>query len=180
MRRPASRALTICEAAQISTSASQMVAMPCSGTASTPLVDRSRSEIDRRQALRLGEREKGIGHQVLRIPRGKVARGGRGRDGVVRDQRLACDAHLGQARTSAPLLAGVGNRRGLALGRQHSPDARIGGRVLSAKVRPRLEIIERVDDAAADLPVLGDRCRRYDASPPYGRRGSRNGQLRGS
>ena len=35
VRRPASRASTIWLAAQISTSASQMVAMPCSGTAST-------------------------------------------------------------------------------------------------------------------------------------------------
>jgi hypothetical protein len=33
--RPASRALTICEAAQIRTSASQMVAMPCSDAATT-------------------------------------------------------------------------------------------------------------------------------------------------
>src|ERR1700721_1088786 len=36
--RPASRASTICEAAQIRTSASQIVAMPCSGTASTRMV----------------------------------------------------------------------------------------------------------------------------------------------
>jgi hypothetical protein len=35
VRKPVSRAWTICEAAQIRTSASQMVAMPCSGTAST-------------------------------------------------------------------------------------------------------------------------------------------------
>ena len=35
VRKPASRAWTIWEAAQISTSASQMVAMPFSGTAST-------------------------------------------------------------------------------------------------------------------------------------------------
>ena len=36
--------------------------------------DRAGPEIDRRKALRLGEREKWIGHQVLRIPRREVAR----------------------------------------------------------------------------------------------------------
>ena len=36
--------------------------------------DRAGPEIDRRKALRLGEREKWIGHQVLRIARREVAR----------------------------------------------------------------------------------------------------------
>ena len=38
VRSPASRALTIWLAAQIRISASQIVAMPCSGIASTPIV----------------------------------------------------------------------------------------------------------------------------------------------
>ena len=45
--------------------------------------------------------------------------------------------------TAAPRFAG-----------QDGPDAGIGGRGLGADIGPRLQVVERVDDAAADFPVL--------------------------
>jgi hypothetical protein len=42
----------------------------------------------------------------------------------------------------------------LAFCGEYGSDAGIGGRVLGAEVCPGLEVVERIDDAAADLPVL--------------------------
>ena len=72
--RPASRASTICEAAQIRTSASQIVAMPCSGTASTRMAIVAGAEVDRNDAPGFGEGEERIGHQILRIAWREIAR----------------------------------------------------------------------------------------------------------
>ena len=119
--------------------------------------DRSGPEIDRRKALRLGEREKWIGHQVLRIPRREVAR-----ERTEEIELLApwsSSGGGGMSSLRASISAAPGPHRpagqgGLALCGQHGSDAGIGGRVLGAEVGPGLEVVERIDDAAADLPVL--------------------------
>jgi hypothetical protein len=46
----------------------------------------------------------------------------------------------------------------MTLGRQNRPGARIGGRGLGATVGPGLQILQRVDDAAAEFAVSGTRA----------------------
>src|SRR5712691_9930815 len=59
----------------------------------------------------------------------------------------------GALKRSAPMWSAHSRRRD-ALGGKDGPGAGIGGRGLGAEIGPGLEIFERVDDAAADLPVL--------------------------
>jgi hypothetical protein len=47
----------------------------------------------------------------------------------------------------------VGQTVGMALGGQHGPSAGIGGRCLGATVGPCLQIVQRIDDAAAELSI---------------------------
>ena len=60
---------------------------------------------------------------------------------------------------SAPRPAGIGQGDGgVALGGEDGSDAGIGGRILGADIGPGLEVVERIDDAAADLAVLRTRA----------------------
>ena len=104
MRRPASRALTICEAAQISTSASQMVAMPCSGTASTGIVIapalKSIGAIWFESSARSGARVLGLWRQCGRGCRGDgdsrtQSSSARGRGGCRRRRRARRGSQFG-------------------------------------------------------------------------------------
>src|SRR5689334_6080685 len=62
---------------------------------------------------------------------------------------------------SAARLAGWSDGRRLALRRQHGPDARVGSRSLGAAIDPGLQILQAVDDAAAELRIA--RTRAVDA-----------------
>jgi hypothetical protein len=130
-------------------SASQIVAMPCSGTASTRMEIVSRVEIDGDIPLGLRQRKERIRHQVLGIARRQIARKGAKQVELIA-LRMAPPACKGFAVRygSAPLLACIRNGR-VSFGRQHHAGAGIAGRRLGVPISPGLEIIERIDDAAA-------------------------------
>ena len=60
VRKPRSRASTVCDAAQIKTSASQIVAMPCSCASTGVVASPMRKSIGRRMASRRARRGDGI------------------------------------------------------------------------------------------------------------------------
>ena len=129
-------------AAQMSTSASQMVAMPCSGTAWTLSPGIAGLIEDRRDAPGLGEGEERALHKVALVARAGVARGD--------DERVELAAFAdsyGAARGHRRCLASAGRVAGGA----GLDVARIRRRAASRLVRPGLEIVNRIDDTAAEL-----------------------------
>ena len=116
--------------------------------------------IDRRHAMRLGEREERVGHEVLRIAGREIARQ-RAKTVRAARVRIVCDG----ARTcalSAARLAGLFELgRRMPSCRQHDGLARIGCRRLHRRIDPGLQVLEAVDDAAAELRIA--RTRAVDA-----------------
>ncbi len=74
VRNPASRASTIWLAAQISTSASQIVCHAVFGDRLDADGDIVHVEVDRDGPMALGEAEERVGHEVLSVPGRQIAR----------------------------------------------------------------------------------------------------------
>jgi hypothetical protein len=104
------------------------------------------AEVDRLHAWCLGEAEEGIGHEVLRIAWSEIA-------GKCAEE---FELPLGSAPArSVGAAMGIARRDGhVPLGGEDRAYAWIGGRFLGAEIDPGLQIIERIDDAPTDLPVL--------------------------
>src|ERR1700682_3905199 len=66
---------------------------------------------------------------------------------------LALGCHDGGSRASAAMQLGCRGPRS-ALGGKDGPGTGIGGRGLGTEIGPSLQVVERVDDAAADLSIL--------------------------
>src|SRR3546814_9100424 len=147
--RPASRASTSWLAAQIRMSASQMVARPCSGTSSTEIrVSPIRKSIGaiRRDLARL---KKGQDMRSCASRGAGLAGTERNRSSCVRSIRVTAEDD-GRRGTASALRLHVE-----PLGGKADPGARIGGRAPSAKFRPGVERVDRIDDAAAQLVEIG-------------------------
>lgn len=106
--------------------------------------------VDRRDAVRVGEAEKRIRHQILRITRGEIA--GQRAEQFELIAFGSCAVARPHRRSSAARLAGLfelGPR--MALGRQHGHFAGIRSRCLSSVVDPGLQVLDAIDHAAAEF-----------------------------
>jgi len=105
--------------------------------------------IDRCGAGRLGEAEEGIGHEVLRIAGREIAGEG-AKQFELLPLRCAGSRHGWRS-------AAVGATRDIVvpLGRQDRSSAGIGRGLLGAAVRPGLQIVDRIDNAATELAIGG-------------------------
>jgi hypothetical protein len=117
-----------------------------------PYGDRAGAVVDRPDTLRFGQREERIGHEVLGVTRCEIA----GQRPEQVELVPLADALVLEGHVWPPLSADtrrVGERVHVRLCRQHGPGPGIGGRRLGPAVGPGLEIVDRVHDSAADLPV---------------------------
>ena len=121
--RPRQRASTIWLAAQISTSASQIVAMPCSGTASTRMaISFIRKSIGVVRWV-LARLKNGISHEILRVSGGQIAG-----ESSEEFELLAFVSGAMARHGSAARLTGLGRDQGaVTLRREHGADTRVGG-----------------------------------------------------
>ena len=77
----------------------------------------------------------------------------RNRSSCSRSEGIGLRADIGNPRAISAYSAGIRRAaRRMPLGGQHGP-ARIGGRGLGAAVGPGLQIVDRVDDTAAELSI---------------------------